>query len=309
MRSFIKILLFTALIFVPTGVCAQDSGAGNDPAVETSEPPSEVEADAAKAEISEPPSEAEADAAKADIKEEFKADKTGTNPINFQYDFRLYNEYQWLNTDGDGWQNTSTLEFRAPFANGKWQFRMRARGQVIQADLNGDGIDDLDDAGLGDTDIRFLTVPYMNLKRRIAIAPALEVFLDTATDDALGSGSWVLGPQAFVAFFRPFGLPFDFFPGYQHKFSVGGNDVHQGLIDLFVLKTWRTKTRWLLLDPQIVLDYENDAEFALIDVEVGAMLEEYIGLKGHSAYLRPSFGIGTDRPYDYSLELGYKIVW
>ncbi len=30
------------------------------------------------------------------------SDKTGTNPINFQRDFRIYNEYSWLNTAGDG---------------------------------------------------------------------------------------------------------------------------------------------------------------------------------------------------------------
>jgi len=293
MQSFIKILLFGALIFLPTVVRAQDSGAGDDPAVETSEPPSEAEAVSNVDEL----------------QEKFKADKTGTNPINFQYDLRVYNEYQWLNTKGDGWQNISTLEFRAPFADGKWQFRMRARGAWLEADLNGDGRDDLNEGGLGDTDIRFLTVPYFNLKRRIAFAPALEIFFDTASDDALGSGSTILGPQAFVAFFRPFGLPFDIFPGYQHKFSIGGNDVHQGLIDLFVLKTWRNQTRWVLLDPQIILDYENDVEFVLIDIEVGTMLEEYIGLKGHSAYIRPSFGIGVHRPYDYSVELGYKIVW
>ncbi len=33
-------------------------------------------------------------------------DKTGTNPINFQRDLRVYNEFSRLNTEGDGsmWQ-------------------------------------------------------------------------------------------------------------------------------------------------------------------------------------------------------------
>ena len=54
-----------------------------------------------------------------------KNDKSGTNPINFQRDLRIYNEYLWLNTAGDGNQNLTTLEFRTPFAGGKWQFRAR----------------------------------------------------------------------------------------------------------------------------------------------------------------------------------------
>ena len=54
-----------------------------------------------------------------------ESDKTGTNPINFQRDIRLYNEFSWLNTAGDGESNVTTLEFRQPFADGHWQFRAR----------------------------------------------------------------------------------------------------------------------------------------------------------------------------------------
>ncbi len=47
----------------------------------------------------------------------------------------------------------------------------------------------------------------------------------------------------------------------------------------------------------------------IIDVEAGTMLDKYLGTKGHSAYLRPSIGIGGDRPTDGSIEVGYKIIW
>jgi hypothetical protein len=249
-----------------------------------------------------------------DAQAAMKADKTGTNPINFTYDARLYNEYQWLNTEGDGDQNITTLEFRAPIMDGRWQFRVRTRYQGIEADLNDDGRDDLDESGWGDTDIRFLTVPYMDMSKKMAIAVGLEIFFDTASDDALGSGATSLGPQVFAVFFKPFGGMFDLIsPAYQHKFSVdeddGRSDVHQGLIDLFFLKTSKDKQRWALIDPQGVLDYENDTEFMLVDIEVGTMLDKYLGTKGHSVYLRPSFGIGTHRPYDGSVEVGYKMIW
>ena len=249
-----------------------------------------------------------------DTQAAMKADKTGTNPINFTYDARIYNEYQWLNTEGDGDQNITTLEFRAPIMDGKWQFRVRTRYQGIEADLNDDGRDDLDESGWGDTDIRFLTVPYMDMSKKMAIAVGLEIFFDTASDDALGSGATSLGPQVFAVFFKPFGGMFDLIsPAYQHKFSVDEDDgrskVHQGLIDLFFLKTSKDKQRWALIDPQGVLDYENDTEFMLVDVEVGTMLDKYLGTKGHSAYLRPSVGIGNDRPYDGSVEVGYKMIW
>jgi hypothetical protein len=243
-----------------------------------------------------------------------KADKTGTNPINFTFDARLYNEYQWLNTEGDGNQNITTLEFRAPLLDGKLQFRVKARYLDINADLNDDGTDDLDDSGFGDTDIRFLTVPYLDMAKKRAIAVGLEVFLDTASEDILGSGATSLGPQVFAVFFKPFGGLLDLAsPAYQHKFSIdeddGRSDVHQGLIDVFFLKMSKDKQRWALVNPTLVLDYEDDTEYLLVDVEVGTMLDKVFGTKGHSVYLRPGFQIGTDRPADGSVECGYKIIW
>jgi len=50
-------------------------------------------------------------------------------------------------------------------------------------------------------------------------------------------------------------------------------------------------------------------EYSIVDLEVGMMLDPHLGTKGHSTYLRPSFGIGADRPMDGSIELGYKIVF
>jgi hypothetical protein len=52
--------------------------------------------------------------------EEQKKDSTGTNPVDFSRDFRVYNDYSVLNTEGDGTQNVTTAEIRFPFADGKW---------------------------------------------------------------------------------------------------------------------------------------------------------------------------------------------
>lgn len=243
-----------------------------------------------------------------------RGDKTGTNPINFTHDIRLYNEFVWLNTAGDGNQNLTTLEYRHPFFDGKWQFRTRIRASWIEADVNDDGIDDLDDFGLGEVDFRFLTVPYVNMQKRRAVAVGLETFLPTATDDSLGSQRLSFGPQIFGVLFAPFGIKGALIaPAYQHKFSVYEDDdlkdLHQGLIDVFLLWTSTDKQWWALLDPQFILDYEEDVEFGLIDAEFGTMLDRFIGKQGHSVYVRPSIGFGRDRRTDGSIEVGYKIVW
>ena len=243
-------------------------------------------------------------------------DKTGTNPINFQRETRLYNEHSWLNTEGDGYQNLTTFEFRTPFANGKWQFRLRARYNILTADFNDDGVDDVDESGLGDMDVRFLTVPY--LKGTNAIALGLEAFFDTASEDTLGSGTTSLGPQVFAVKFFKGGLgPYKggglFAPALQYKFSVheadGRDEVDQILIDLNFLMMGTSKLFWFFTDPQIVIDNETDKEFVIFDLEFGWMMAKWFkDLKGHSVYVRPSFGVGADRPTDGSIELGYKIV-
>ena len=252
--------------------------------------------------------------AEEDIKEAMKSDKTGTNPINFTYDLRFYNEFQWLNTAGDGHQNISTVEFRAPIFDGKWQFRVKARGVSTKYDMNNDGSTDVDTGGFGDTDIRFLTVPHMDMANKFALAVGFETFLNTASKDELGTGTTAFGPQIFAVFFKPLGGFFDLVaPAYQHRFSVdedkGRNRIEQGLIDVFALKMSKDKQSWMLVNPTYVMDFETNKEFLLIDFEVGTMLDRYLGTKGHSAYLRPGFSIGTYRPVDASIEVGYKIIW
>jgi hypothetical protein len=246
-----------------------------------------------------------------DIKEEMEKDKTGTNPLNFTFDARLYNEYQWLNTAGDGEQNITTLEFRAPLGDGKWQFRGKIRGQFLRADFNSDGIDDVDEYAFGDTDIRFMTIPYISNK--MGVAPGIELILPTATDPSLGSGAFTVAPFVFLAFFKPIGPGSIFVPGYQHFVSLdedpGRGRVNRGLIDLFLVKTFADNQFWAYIDPQVILDYENSNYFAQIELQAGTMLDKLLGTKGHSVWVMPSFGVGADRPYDVSLEVGYKVVW
>ena len=256
--------------------------------------------------------EAEA-AAKEDVRAEFEKDKTGTNPMNFTFDARLYNEYQWLNTAGDGGQNITTFEFRAPFADGKWQFRSKLRAVDLKADFNDDGTDDVDDFGFGDIDVRFMTIPYINMQKKLAVALGVEFFLNTASEDSLGAGAWTVAPLVFLPIFNPLGPGSIFVPGYQHKISIDEDDgrsrVHQGLIDFFLVKTFAQNQYWAYIDPQIVLDYENSREFMLVELQGGMMLDKFVGSKGHSIWILPSFGVGSDRPYDFSFEVGYKYIW
>jgi hypothetical protein len=62
------------------------------------------------------------------------------------------------------------------------------------------------------------------------------------------------------------------------------------------------------------IDNETDTEFAIVDFEFGWMMTnwtdwtDWTDLTGHSFYMRPSAGIGVERPVDGSVEFGYKIA-
>jgi len=245
------------------------------------------------------------DAALAQDESKFtsKDDKSGTNPINFQNDVRLYNEYQDLGNGATG--NVTTFEYRTPFADGKWQYRIRVPYKSL--DLTGAGFP-TNESGLGDINMRVLTVPFLNTEKASAWAFGLEAWFPTASDDALGKDDVVFGPQVFFAKFNPFGMSdAGIFPGYQHAFSVGNGEdkVHESRFDLFFLKQWPDQQMYMLLNPQYIIDWENDnKKGGVFDAEVG-----YVFKSGVSIYGRPGAGFGGDKPLDWNFEFGVKKIW
>jgi hypothetical protein len=228
-------------------------------------------------------------------------DDTGTNPINFTNDFRIYTDAQSLPGDVGNSLVQTTFEYRAPILDGKWQIRTKIPVVGISPESGSSKF------GLGDIPIRFLTVPYVSQKYGFAVG--METFLDSATNDALGSGKHVLAPVVFFVAFNPGGLKGTLFaPGYQHLWDVAGDSgrdhVHRTQIDLFVLWLAENKKNWILVDPVIVLDYQNDKDTFLMEVEVGQMM-----FGGASSYIRPGFHVAGDELYDWNIELGLKFIW
>jgi hypothetical protein len=245
--------------------------------------------------------------AAAEEAEKKTKDSTGTNPINFTNDFRIYVEHQDLNVGDDSGGEVMTFEFRKPIFE-DYQIRTRIRGVSRSIDANEDGVPEANSTAVGDMDVRLLTVPYM--KGKNAVAVGVESFWNTASNDLLGDGRWSFGPQIFLVRFGLFDIPGTLFaPGYQYVFDVGGEDgrrkIHKSQIDLFVLWIFNEKKNWILLDPQVVIDHEgNDKNFTVFDAEFGQMM-----FGGFSSYIRPGVGIGEDRPLDWNLELGFKVIW
>jgi hypothetical protein len=187
-------------------------------------------------------------------------DNTGTNPVNFTYDFRLYTEMAQLNKQS-GSLITTTAEFRLPLGRDianlqgagpgslfydmgeMFQLRIRTKYQNLSVDDPSSApFETSEVSGIGDFDARFLAIAYAS--KSFILAPGLEAFFDTATNDALGSGKTSLAPIVFGVFPGVLGGRSLFAPAYQYVFDIAGDSdrdsVSRSQIDLYFV--------WLLAE-------------------------------------------------------------
>lgn len=228
-------------------------------------------------------------------------DNTGTNPVNFTYDFTSWMEVQTL--EGDNSITRTAFAYSIPLGT-ETSFRFRA----YKIDLSlGSGPSASTTTGFGDMDARFIWVPAVS--QRGAIALGLEATFNTASQPVLGSGKTTLGPQVFLVFFNPLGIKGSILaPAYQWTFDVGGEDsradINRSAFDLFFVLVASNKKRWGQINATAVIDHENDKEFGTIKVNAGQLMFGPI-----SSFIKPGIGIGSDRPYEWNVEFGFKFVW
>ena len=226
-----------------------------------------------------------------------KKDDSGTNPVSFTYDFRIWNETQAL--PGENTFSKMAFEYRVPFS-ARWAGRFR--GYVSNLNSGGQSFD-----GLGDVDARILHIAL--LKKKWALAFGLEATLNSATQKALGSGKTTLGPQVFLAFFNPLGVKGVLFaPAYQYVFHIAGDDdradISRSQVDLFFVWLASSKKNWAVFNPHIIIDHERETETLVIEAELGQMM-----FGPTSSYIRPGFHAAGDELFDWNIEFGFKVIW
>lgn len=234
-----------------------------------------------------------------------KADKSGTNPTNIQNEFRISNDYQDL--DGSRYSNTTKFIYNyAPVGN----LGLKVTLPLRATDTPTNPITRSPDRefGLGDVKFKVTNIPYVD--KKIGVVLGSEFEFDTAGEANLGRGRYTAGPLGGVAFFLPGQMIFA--PVYQHVFDLGGDDdrreISEGYLDLYVVKALPKQKMWLIFDPTITFDYENDNEVnCTFDLEIGKMIRKAFGGVA-SVYARPSLGVGKSRPYEWSVETGIKVV-
>ena len=143
------------------------------------------------------------------------ADKTGTNPVNLQNEWRLANEFFAL--PNGAMQNKTLVRYTMPFnrqPSGMNSMSVRVTLPLVTTDVAGST-----DFGYGDTELKWLWIA--RLTRKNALAFAVDSGWDTATKDSLGTGKNWLAPQVFYVLFL--NQRTIFAPAFLHKLDIGGS--------------------------------------------------------------------------------------
>ena len=227
------------------------------------------------------------------------ADKTGTNPVNLQNEWRLANEFFAL--PNGAMQNKTLVRYTMPFnrqPSGMNSMSVRVTLPLVTTDVAGST-----DFGYGDTELKWLWIA--RLTRRNALAFAIDSGWDTATKDSLGTGKNWLAPQAFYVLFL--NQRTIFAPAFLHKLDIGGSsdrvDISQSIFDFYYVYAL-APGQWLIVDPQLIFDHELDETSGQVEVEYGRMMGG-----GMSFYIRPGFPVGNNEYIDWNLKLGLKSVF
>lgn len=226
-------------------------------------------------------------------------DKSGTDPTKFLRTLSLRNEYQRLTNDKSF--NITSFTYIEPFADGRMNLRIKA--PLASTDAAGDN-----ELGLGDLSLRYNWLPIADQNKGVLLIA--ELIADTASEDVLGRGKWIIGPSVtYAMFLSPTVI---FAPAYQHNISFAGagdrSDVNESVIDLYMVFTAEDKKSWFIVDPTFVIDWENDQNTPVtLEAEYGRNIGTLFG-GALNSYIRPGIGIGHDRPYDWNIEVGFTVV-
>lgn len=250
------------------------------------------------------------------VQREVEEINNGTNPtllttqMGIQYQFNQVNsnlntgllELFYTRPIGDG---SKALRFTVPFSDSPFNASPFLGDAAASAALNPNVGEEL---RLGDISITYIDVFY--LTKRNGAAFTFEVFLDTAETDFAGYGQLAAEASAFYAWFLDSGSIFA--PAVVHTFGLeGGNrqgaNVNTTTVDFYYVPKLKNRRFYLTFDPAIIHDWEAGKTFGSFQVTAGMLTGKAFGGDGQ-VYVKPGILIGGDRPAEWSIQVGYKVL-
>ena len=234
----------------------------------------------------------------AAAQEQEPAPNNGTDPTRLTTTAVVAYEYNDLS--GGMERHSPRLDLTLPFGE-RQDYSLRFRVPLVSNDIAGD-----DSFGLGDVSVTGTHV--FGLTRQRGLVAQAEMIFDTASRDELGAGKHVFKGTFIYARFLPKGI---FAPALVHSLDVGGAshrpDVNVTTIDLYYVPKLADPRTFVTLDPAMNFDWEKDARFGSLAITAGRGVGKAFGGVAQ-VYAKPTVMFGNERPGDWSLEVGFKVL-
>lgn len=229
-----------------------------------------------------------------------EADSTnnGTDPTRLISSAAVVYEHNDLLPDFS--RDVIRLDLTLPFGE-RADYSVRLRVPIVRLDAGGER-----DPGLGDVSVQLTHVFGLTPQR--GMVAQVELVADTAERAELGTGKHVLKGTLIYAKFLSGGI---FAPAVVHSASVGGDsgrgDVQSTTFDFYYVPKLADPRTFVTLDPAVTVDWENSGEFASFAATIGRAVGRAFGGNAQ-VFVKPTVFAGADRPGDWSIELGFKVL-
>ena len=221
------------------------------------------------------------------------ADKTGTNPANLQNVVELSNRFE--SVDHQLFLDQVTWRYGQAFAGR----RMRAR---VDLPLTFGNLTGRTEAGFGDVALGWDWLAAV--RRRVGVLTGVDLTFDSSSNDALAIGHHTVAPGVAVVF-----VPREVFVisvRYDQRVSLnsveGWPDVNKGTLEAAVVRRF-SEGSWLRAVTSLDMNFEQSETWGALRAEWGRLL-----VGGFSTWVRTGAGLGTSKPADWTIELGFRVV-
>lgn len=220
-------------------------------------------------------------------------DKTGTNPANLQNIVELFNRFE--SVDDQLFVDQVTWRFGQAFA----RRRMRAR---VDLPFRFGNLTGRTEAGFGDVALGWEWLAAV--RGRMGFLTGVDLTFDSSSNDALAIGHHTVAPSVSIAF-----VPRDVVVvsvRYDQRFSFdsveGLPDVNKGTLEGAVVRRF-SEGSWLRALTTLDVNFEESETWGALRAEWGRLL-----IGSFSTWVRAGAGLGTSKPMDWTVELGFRVV-
>ena len=232
--------------------------------------------------------------------------KTGADPTDFIT--RIEPSYEHVNLEGGSSRDLFVV--RADVAIRRdLSFRLDIPLSSYDpgTTLRGAGFDE--EFGTGDLVSQIIYKPFSNEKGAVAVGMRIDWPIGSA--DELTAGGIVYSPMLVGAWFPAKGwgvypvLQWNLADNLDNNPLPGDSDKNElSYRQIFIYQPMTQYVSWLMLDPELIIDFENDDKTSLdIGLEYGKMINKNIAL-----FCKPTIGV-NDSDKDWAVKVGFRYMF